>query len=332
MLINLSVLAGGGGMDGGGGRGVICRDSKKKIVSAEILDFYEGRFQYGLQIPISNEAMDSQIEKAELKYKQGTRVDLNYLSRSVYKHFKFLPKSTKLAFIDDSHELILPKKCQIEQVANFVNPNLILIDSEIWSKFDNTNKAALVLHETLYWRERINGAKDSRRSRLINANLFAENIFFEDVYEGIPKEALTCFAYSKKLSEPNNQITIFYAFRTEDTWSLQFKVIANQDVVSKKTTILSNLIDLATIITFHSESGTDHVGDFIQTFSSSFSKFENEDIFTFKLAKEKFPGADITLNKLYFLGQSGWNPSGIYDKAEVVCSRKNFVENPPPPK
>lgn len=36
-----------GGMEGGGGNSVVCRDSQGKMVSAEIYDLFEGRALYG---------------------------------------------------------------------------------------------------------------------------------------------------------------------------------------------------------------------------------------------------------------------------------------------
>lgn len=51
-------LALAGAVDGGGGKGVVCRDQSGKISSAELLDLYEGRVQFGFNIPSSPDSVD----------------------------------------------------------------------------------------------------------------------------------------------------------------------------------------------------------------------------------------------------------------------------------
>ncbi len=53
-----------GGVDGGGGKSVVCRDNSGAITSAEVLDLYEGRIQFGLSIQESPEPKKVQIQNA----------------------------------------------------------------------------------------------------------------------------------------------------------------------------------------------------------------------------------------------------------------------------
>ncbi len=51
-----------GVLNGGGDKGIVCRDSDQKITSVETLDLYEARVQYGLELKVKS---DSYIEIAK---------------------------------------------------------------------------------------------------------------------------------------------------------------------------------------------------------------------------------------------------------------------------
>ena len=64
MLFLSSLSFASAGVDGGGGKSVVCRDDSGKITSTEVLDIYEGKVQYGLNIQTTNEPIKTQMERA----------------------------------------------------------------------------------------------------------------------------------------------------------------------------------------------------------------------------------------------------------------------------
>lgn len=94
--------------------------------------------------------------------------------------------------MDDSHELIIPdKNCKVEQLANYSKDEIVLVDSEIWSHFDQTNRAALLTHETVYKKLRSFGEKSSTRARRTVGLLFS-NYRFEFYASGIERRYFKC--------------------------------------------------------------------------------------------------------------------------------------------
>ena len=139
-----------GGMDGGGGNAVVCRNSTGQINSAQLLDLYEGQALYDLQptqfdanltykeiaLEVSNRMSGSSLGQnlafgissvndsaentlrryflvAETNYSDFAKDSIN----SVLDLFRVLPDGIDLAPVEDSDHFILPRNCKIEQVA-----------------------------------------------------------------------------------------------------------------------------------------------------------------------------------------------------------------------
>ncbi len=162
-----------GGNSGGGGVGVVCRDSSNKVNSVELLDLWEARVIYGrnlltTEVPFATQ-LDDAIEKAKKtfyfpidvdSYGQNlhgyelTKAAIHYDSESFLQpsgEAKWLT-GVRLTRTEDSFELAVPQGCEIEQVVNYIDsfPAQILINKDLFDKMNETNKAALILHESLY--------------------------------------------------------------------------------------------------------------------------------------------------------------------------------------
>ena len=62
-------------------------------------------------------------------------------------------RGVRLHLTEDAFEVAEPDNCPIEQIVNYQDVNLsykILINMDLYDKMDNTNKAALILHESFY--------------------------------------------------------------------------------------------------------------------------------------------------------------------------------------
>ncbi len=219
-----------GGVDGGGGKSVVCRDDQNNIISAQSLDLYEGRTMYGLNIPTSDETMELQIDRALKTFPtRQSIIELNVTT--VKEKMTLLAAGTQLSEVNDSYDVIFPQGCKAEQLARYYSDEKILVSGDIWKHLSNTDKAALVLHEAIYSLNRNYGALDSRQSRHIVMNLFDANTKWTDPNLNIPEDALLCFSMNGSL--------FMWAFQNvEKNWVLQFGVVGNTTIVSKKQAIL----------------------------------------------------------------------------------------------
>jgi hypothetical protein len=174
----------GGVMNGGGGQGVVCRDSNGNITSAKILDLWEAQALLQIEIPDSLETVETQLARAIKKFSRvypktenASFADSNGLPMTFAEHIERSLKHvasifkdsgleypdtlTKviylngagLALTDDSFAILKPlPPCQIEQIVTYddYSPNVVLVSNDIYSKLSNTHKAALIFHEAVY--------------------------------------------------------------------------------------------------------------------------------------------------------------------------------------
>src|SRR4051812_27498074 len=86
LLFCSAVLASGGGMEGGGGTSVICRNSNGSIRTAEILDLYEGRVIYQLPYQESPKAWKDQA--LDIFKAASVRMDISSPPTEIYDWFR----------------------------------------------------------------------------------------------------------------------------------------------------------------------------------------------------------------------------------------------------
>ena len=118
MIVILSVIfapraRARGGMEGGGGKSVVCRSPDGTIRTAEILDLYEGRTVYGLSYRESRQPWQEQA--VDIFHASGVPTSQSVPRSGIYDwfenaigHLTFLPNGTSLKPIDDSLEAIIP--------------------------------------------------------------------------------------------------------------------------------------------------------------------------------------------------------------------------------
>ena len=174
-LSSLSALASG---VGNGGISVVCRDQSNRIISAQLLDLYEGENQFSRRY-------DNQLDI-------NSRIDLIKLKLSKHQVFleEFLEELTKVQSImrdipagyvlmptnDALPSLrILRRGCALEQLANYTDDDQLLVSQEIYDELANLDRVGLLVHEALYAMFRKSGATDSRQSRRLTAELLASN-------------------------------------------------------------------------------------------------------------------------------------------------------------
>jgi hypothetical protein len=223
-----------GGVDGGGGKSVVCRNSKGQITSAQTLDLFEATNVYGLKL--SSFSGTAEEISAKVQAKLSGAMGLNgYNYEPFYKRvnriMKFVPPSSVIKPIDDAAEVVLPKNCQLEQLAHYLDDETLLVSQEIWNQLSNTEKAALISHEAVYRVDRAFGAKDSRRARRIVAHMFAD-FAFEKVDGDLPKGSKSCTATQ------NGRMTYQFNYYPSDDGRntiMQFEWFDGKPVFTKKT-------------------------------------------------------------------------------------------------
>lgn len=232
------------GIDGGGGKAVVCRDAKEKIFSAELLDIYEGRVRYNVD-SLLIEADPIVVAKYALeKITNGLQASkaeyLEWILSFVDTQKRILPDGSGLLEIPDSHHIVVPKNCAVEQLANFTVNSQILIDGEIWAELDDLNKGALLAHEAVYAWLRGFGATDSIRARKYVAYALA-GMQTVAVREGIPKDAYFCQAIHSP-QDSSMKTTQFWAYNDKaGELFLQFEALDGQAMITKTTVSVDTL-------------------------------------------------------------------------------------------
>lgn len=235
----------GGNESGGGGNAIVCY-REKEIVSAELLDIYEGESIFGdthLNPENYEQALQTSIDRLEktafgIKTGYSKGRSLSDLVKHVEQKKRFISRTTELRSINDSFEVFIPKDCFIKQTVNFINEDTILIDQNIWDKLSERDKAGLIIHEAVYWYSRLtSGTYDSRRSRRIVSKSFEQEWNFEEVLKDIPKSYTLCETLNHQ-DKDVNKVTAFIAYETENYQTVQFLFLDGDPVISKKTILL----------------------------------------------------------------------------------------------
>ncbi len=167
------------GREGGNGGGtVVCRDSGSRILSVELLDFYEARTLRGVETDIHSLPGNWQQKASAIIDRVRTKSEFRYQLYS--KWLGTFEKDSKLltgvqfSTVPDSGWIALPKGCGFEQAAIqrqpiFPGDARYFLNEELWSAMDEDQRAGLALHEIVY-REAIGYGHDtSIRSRYLVA-------------------------------------------------------------------------------------------------------------------------------------------------------------------
>ncbi len=108
----------------------------------------------------------------------------------------------KIPAVQDSNPKILPsaKNCSLEQIAVYRDgTNQVHFVGSIWNQLNSVNKAALLIHESLYRNLRGMGDTTSDRTRKLVAYLFG-GLQFEWILDGLPQKYLFCWTNDAEAS------------------------------------------------------------------------------------------------------------------------------------
>lgn len=208
---------------GNGGQSVVCKNARGVVMRTEALDLFEGRvlsgYRYSRSPRQSAEEMAIALAK-KIDLSQGGSLggtsSLEGKVRFVISHLIFLPKGVGLKPTEDSREFVFPKDCELVQTINFRQNLKIFVDSDVWSTLSMLDKAAMYLHEAVYWHLRESGVeKDSRRTRKIVSYLFAGGELSKRILLE-PSTVKVQYCHSQQFNDRQDWNTKLIAFKNQE--------------------------------------------------------------------------------------------------------------------
>jgi hypothetical protein len=298
-----------GGVDGGGGKGVVCRNPDQSIQSVELLDLWEARVLYRRQVVPLGETIADQVRSAANALKRSIyygiipTVETPFYFRDENDVLKTIMNLTtyfdnfnspdshvamvsgiSLSLTEDSYEIAKPSNCEIEQIVvyrSFQSGTDIWISKDLLDKMDETNKAALIAHEAFYgFAKYYLNETNSIRIRRAIGYVFSGKVFDRDIFD-LPLRRIKCEANSSAGKSE------FYFFDVGDA--------TKHKIVSVPTILMNKPAIGFFSATIHSSSSLDkfldpHVCDnYIIDYESAFPlggagpiNYDNNDIFSLR--------------------------------------------------
>jgi hypothetical protein len=221
LLISLSVLAvEKGNGSSGGGASVVCRDRDNRIVSAELLDTFEAPYLYGFEVRHSNEDIDVQINNAlnKLSVEPFYKALILNLIKDIKSKIQFLPEGISLnapSDIGESDATIIREGCRLEGVGFYNKEGVLRVAPATFNHFSNTDQAAFLLHESLYFTYRVWHEQQARftseKARNLTAMFFSHKIDNQSVLSFLKLKIL-----AHQFEEVETQILLKKSYRSSE--------------------------------------------------------------------------------------------------------------------
>ncbi len=170
-----------GTINGGGGQGRLCRVGRNETL--EILDLFEARsagltllpqpksekeaFELALDLMVKHFWNPITVPKDQFKEILRTTIKKEWLDK-----IRYIEDGKKLRRMDDTGTLIKDENCESVQIAIFHEDSL-LMDKKLWMQLDYLNRAALWVHEMIYFLEREHGETNSISTRRLVGQMFS---------------------------------------------------------------------------------------------------------------------------------------------------------------
>jgi hypothetical protein len=159
-----------GGSDGGGGKGLVCRNADGSVKSIELLDLWESRVIHGRPALAGKGTPLEQLHAAIARLKNALVFEnddafaatLDWTGQHIlniapggFDDVRVV-EGAELNLTNDSFEDLKPLEtsdCQIEQLViykTYPSASVILVNKKLIDKMDVTNRVALALHEAFY--------------------------------------------------------------------------------------------------------------------------------------------------------------------------------------
>jgi hypothetical protein len=196
-----------GRADGGGGKGVVCRNPDHSIKSVELLDIWEAKAIHGYNLAPSSGDLQKDIDQAIKKLAEATPFITEWPSQYLIEDMQAIAKKfltddksvvhmrgVRLKETADAKELAQPSGCEIEQIVNYQPLGApTLMNQDLFETMDETNQAALIVHEAYYTLIRhYTHESNSLRVRRAVGYVFSGQAFAPHVYPARTKGDIEC--------------------------------------------------------------------------------------------------------------------------------------------
>lgn len=180
-------LAFAGGVSSGGGGAMVCRDPNSgAVISAQLLDLWEGQNIRGWKIKDSYSNVDGHLAIALDQIKRLNTVLAAGIQKEIEKIRSeriLLPSGVEIQPPQDALNKYKQKGCALEGMMLYDGDlDRLTINDEIFSKLENEAQiAAAWFHEGAYKVLREFGQTDSKATRQLTACLFTDSNCFESL-------------------------------------------------------------------------------------------------------------------------------------------------------
>jgi hypothetical protein len=159
LLIAAPVFSFAGGISGGGGTGIYCKDSSPK--NYLMLDTYEGsirrQYTYSQMLGLSaSDILQNVLEKLKVYHyhHQALVLLLTKVRNSLY----ILPEDVAISIPSDAQNgdipLLYPRTCELLGIGFFESTGQLVMDRKASQQMDDLEKAAFYLHEAIFYSKR----------------------------------------------------------------------------------------------------------------------------------------------------------------------------------
>lgn len=227
---------------GNGGVGILCEKT------LELFDIYEGRILNN-NIPVEKQtSYQDQVLFFANHLSEITDGDEDFDSKikSMLGKMIFLPSDVGLTLIDDAKNFIYPKHCSLVQILNYKDDSHLYIDTDLWNKLTETQKAAAILHETVYkyFREPSyllgrpsDGDQDSVRTRRLVNHLISGKKLTPIHDKKLRYEAKNQWLCSNSVDSLSGS-TLFVAYDNPDKVTIEFILLNGRRMLSNSSIVL----------------------------------------------------------------------------------------------
>lgn len=233
LSFSLFVWAGGGGSTAGnGGDVLVCGEGQ-----VTFFDIFEAEASRGLVLDLGPKEMDpfAKVERVlkRIPVELGDWRDLLLARMDLFKA-KHIVGDFELTDVSDTGNIIIKPGCEIKQAVIqrrtgvSIDP-IFYIAKNYWAKMDNDSKAALILHEIIYYDAIDMGHTDSIKTRSINSYLMAKNL---------PQDPRCLFFRILQDSNLSKLARTYRLNREEDFWIDAGSSYMNENCVFEKAFVV----------------------------------------------------------------------------------------------
>lgn len=226
---------------GNGGHAIVCRNPDGSIRSAQLLDLYEWDMHLGLEYELPAPGSSEEVNLMLLAQKiypysaMASQALYNEFLR-IKGAFHFIRSGHVLEKTLDAFPAFTPRGCEVEQLANYYNRRTIFINSDIYNALGPVDQVGLIVHETIYYLDRLGNVESSEYARHITALAMSKTSPFgiREVLSSPGQMVLDCRTDQKR----DFIFTLKQLDGRPDRWTISFLKVNGHPIYATKQGIV----------------------------------------------------------------------------------------------